>query len=193
MGVEYIVAGGPQPELYGQKFADTNLARFGNPGANVWTLHAWVWKPNPTPDLGIFAPWNPRVSFELIRGRRPVSSDEDGAGLEAPAAVGRREEPAVPTPAAPSHNAGMAAAHAMELALDTLLERDAPLASLRAALARAAAGEGRLMLVAGEAGVGKTCSSPLRERPGGEVLWGGATRCSRRAAGPAPDLRPTRR
>ncbi len=62
MGVEYIVAGGPQPELYGQKFADTNLARFGNPSANVWTLHAWVWKPNPTPDLGIFAPWNPRVS-----------------------------------------------------------------------------------------------------------------------------------
>ncbi len=60
-GVEYVVSGGPQPELYGQKFADTNLSRFGN-DVNVWTLHAWVWKPNPTPDLGIFAPWNPRVS-----------------------------------------------------------------------------------------------------------------------------------
>jgi hypothetical protein len=61
-GVEYVVAGGPQPELYGQKFAYTNLGRFGSPDVNVWTLHAWVWKPNPTPDLGIFAPWNPRVS-----------------------------------------------------------------------------------------------------------------------------------
>lgn len=61
-GVEYIVAGGPQPELYGQKFSDTNLGRFGNPSANVWTLHAWVWKPNPSEPLGIFSPWNPRVS-----------------------------------------------------------------------------------------------------------------------------------
>ena len=58
-GVEYIVAGGAQPELYGQDFADTNLARFGNPGANVWTLHAWVWKPNPD---GMFDPWNTRVT-----------------------------------------------------------------------------------------------------------------------------------
>lgn len=58
-GVEYIVAGGPQPELYGQPFADTNLARYGNPSANVWTLHAWVFKPNPG---GMFDPWNTRVS-----------------------------------------------------------------------------------------------------------------------------------
>ena len=58
-GVEYIVAGGAQPELYGQDFADTNLARFGNPAANVWTLHAWVWNPNPG---GMFDPWNTRVT-----------------------------------------------------------------------------------------------------------------------------------
>jgi hypothetical protein len=58
-GVEYIVAGGSQPELYGQDFADTNLARFGNPSTNVWTLHAWVWKPNPD---GMFDPWNTRVT-----------------------------------------------------------------------------------------------------------------------------------
>ena len=63
-GVEYVVAGGPRPELYGQPFADTNLGRFGNPGTNVWTLHAWIWKPNPTPGLGIFAPWNPRVTCD---------------------------------------------------------------------------------------------------------------------------------
>jgi hypothetical protein len=61
-GVEYVVAGGPQPELFGQTFADTNLARYGNPTANVWTLHAWIWKPNPSPVGGIFAPWNPQVS-----------------------------------------------------------------------------------------------------------------------------------
>jgi len=58
-GVEYVVAGGPQPTLYGQPFVPTNLARFGNPAATVWTLHAWVWKPNPS---GILEPWNPRVS-----------------------------------------------------------------------------------------------------------------------------------
>ena len=49
----------PRPELYGQPFADTNLARFGDPSANVWTLHAWVWKPNPG---GMFDPWNTRVT-----------------------------------------------------------------------------------------------------------------------------------
>lgn len=63
-GVEYVVAGGPRPELFGQKFADTNLGRYGNPDANVWTLHAWIWKPNPTPGTGIFAPWNPRVTCD---------------------------------------------------------------------------------------------------------------------------------
>jgi hypothetical protein len=60
-GVEYIVAGGSQPELYGQDFADTNLARFGDPATNVWTLHAWVWKPNPG---GMFDPWNRRVTCD---------------------------------------------------------------------------------------------------------------------------------
>jgi hypothetical protein len=58
-GVEYVVAGGPQPTLYGETFVPTNLARFGNPAATVWTLHAWIWKPNAD---GIFKPWNPRVS-----------------------------------------------------------------------------------------------------------------------------------
>jgi len=65
-GVEYIVAQHtatgapvPRPSLYGQQFADTNLARFGDPGTNVWTLHAWVFKPNPG---GMFDPWNTRVS-----------------------------------------------------------------------------------------------------------------------------------
>lgn len=58
-GVEYVVAGGAQPTLYGQPFADTNLARYGDPATNVWTLHAWIWKPNPA---GMFEPWNDRVT-----------------------------------------------------------------------------------------------------------------------------------
>jgi hypothetical protein len=61
-GVEYIVASAERPTLYGQEFDETNLARYGNPSATVWTLHVWVWKPNPDPGRGIFAPWNTRVT-----------------------------------------------------------------------------------------------------------------------------------
>jgi len=60
-GVEYVVAGGSQPELFGQDLADTNLGRYGDPATNVWTLHAWVWKPNPG---GMFDPWNTRVTCD---------------------------------------------------------------------------------------------------------------------------------
>ena len=60
-GVEYVVAGGPKPTLYGQPFVATNLARFGDPGATVWTLHAWIWKPNGD---GMFQPWNTRVTCD---------------------------------------------------------------------------------------------------------------------------------
>ena len=63
-GVEYVVAGGPHPTLYGQAFAWTNLGRYGSPDVNVWTLHVWAWKPNPSDPLGIFSPWNPRVTCE---------------------------------------------------------------------------------------------------------------------------------
>lgn len=60
-GVEYVVAGGSQPESFGQQFTLTNLGRFGSPEANVWTLHAWIWKPNPA---GIFNAWNTRVTCD---------------------------------------------------------------------------------------------------------------------------------
>jgi hypothetical protein len=63
-GVEYIVATAQQPTLYGQPFDETNLARYGNPSATVWTLHVWAWKPNPDPLRGIFSPWNTRVSCD---------------------------------------------------------------------------------------------------------------------------------
>ena len=60
--------------------------------------------------------------------------------------------------------------------IDVLLEREQPLAELHAALADAAAGHGRLVLVGGEAGVGKT--SLVRRfcdelPPGTALLWGG--------------------
>ena len=59
-----------------------------------------------------------------------------------------------------------------------LLERQAVLDALTAALARAATGHGRLALVAGEAGVGKTAvvrrfCDPLRAKGGRPPLWGG--------------------
>ena len=50
----------------------------------------------------------------------------------------------------------MAGAQATDTARGVLLERDELLTALDAALSNAAAGEGRLVLVAGEAGVGKT-------------------------------------
>jgi len=61
-GVEYIVASADRPTLYGQQFDETNLARYGNPTATVWTLHVWAWKPNLDPVRGIFSPWNTRVT-----------------------------------------------------------------------------------------------------------------------------------
>ena len=69
----------------------------------------------------------------------------------------------------------MPAAHATEVARGVLLERDELLAELGAAFSNAAAGEGRLVLVAGEAGVGKTALARAfaAEAVGGaRVVWG---------------------
>jgi hypothetical protein len=46
------------PSLFGQTFNETGAGnRFGLPP--FYSLHAWIWDPNPT---DLFAPWNPRVS-----------------------------------------------------------------------------------------------------------------------------------
>ena len=48
--------------LFGQSFTKTDLAPYlGGPEATnfAWTLHAWIWKPNPS---GLFMPWNPAVT-----------------------------------------------------------------------------------------------------------------------------------
>jgi hypothetical protein len=45
------------PELFGQQFALTpDGNRFGIPA--FWSLHVWIWQPNPS---GLLQPWNPRV------------------------------------------------------------------------------------------------------------------------------------
>ena len=60
-GVEYVVGSAERPTLFGKAFDRTNLARYGNPDATVWTLHAWVWKGNPA---GTLEQWNPNVSCD---------------------------------------------------------------------------------------------------------------------------------
>jgi hypothetical protein len=50
--------------LFGQAFAKTDLAPYvgGQEGTTfAWTLHAWIWDPNPT---GALMPWNPRVTCD---------------------------------------------------------------------------------------------------------------------------------
>ena len=50
--------GGLPPSLFGQTFNQTAAGnRFGLPA--FYSLHAWIWDPNPT---DLFSPWNPRVS-----------------------------------------------------------------------------------------------------------------------------------
>jgi hypothetical protein len=49
-----------RPRLFGVAFDSNDGSRYGlDP---FWALHAWIWKPNPTPLTGIFSQWNPRVS-----------------------------------------------------------------------------------------------------------------------------------
>jgi len=58
VAVEYIVpwsawvAASP-PRLYGRSF-------FNNTKLQLWALHAWIWRPNPS---GMFANYNPKVKL----------------------------------------------------------------------------------------------------------------------------------
>jgi hypothetical protein len=65
VGVDYIVPlslSETPPTLLGQEFAPLG------PPLNVWALHIWAWRPNPS---GMFALWNPKVScaYEAIPRR----------------------------------------------------------------------------------------------------------------------------
>ena len=69
VAVEYVVfraaweaehGVGSTPSLFGVDFQPNDGTRFGLPP--FFALHAWVWKPNPTPLSGIFSAWNPRVT-----------------------------------------------------------------------------------------------------------------------------------
>ncbi len=63
VALEYLVfqsdwAGSGRPSLFGREFDFTGTPnRYGLPP--FYSLHAWIWKPNPS---GILTPWNPRVS-----------------------------------------------------------------------------------------------------------------------------------
>ena len=68
VALEYIVtvadweeangANAPRPTLFGQDFDFSDATnRFGLPP--FYSLHAWIWKDNPS---GLLKPWNPKVS-----------------------------------------------------------------------------------------------------------------------------------
>jgi hypothetical protein len=69
VAVEYIIPysfhgrGEAPPVLFGQQFKQ-------NDTFNLWGLHAWVWKENPS---GIFASWNPRVSCKYATAAAAMS------------------------------------------------------------------------------------------------------------------------
>ncbi len=71
VAVEYIIpysfhsrASAP-PVLFGQQFKQNDVFQ-------LWGLHAWVWKKNPS---GIFANWNPRVSCRYATAVSAMSHD----------------------------------------------------------------------------------------------------------------------
>lgn len=70
VGVEYLVfqaawervhgVGAGPPEILGQPLLlSSHSFTAGGPPIPHYELHVWVWRPNP---LGMFYPWNPRVS-----------------------------------------------------------------------------------------------------------------------------------
>ena len=61
VGVDYIVPlslSATPPTLLGVPFAPLG------PPLNVWALHIWAWRPNPS---GMFAMWNPKVSCQFAQ------------------------------------------------------------------------------------------------------------------------------
>ena len=60
VAVEYIIPytfhgrDAEPPRLFGREFSQNDVFQ-------LWGLHAWVWKENPS---GMFASWNPKVTCE---------------------------------------------------------------------------------------------------------------------------------
>jgi hypothetical protein len=69
VAVEYIIPysfhsrESAPPVLFGQQFKQNDTFQ-------LWGLHAWVWKENPS---GIFANWNPRVSCKYTTATSAMS------------------------------------------------------------------------------------------------------------------------
>ena len=65
VAVEYVAfksAHPTKPKLFGMPFESSEGSRFFKPPNPLWSLHAWVWKANPSKLGGVFSAWNPRVS-----------------------------------------------------------------------------------------------------------------------------------
>jgi hypothetical protein len=60
VALEYVIfqsdSPGGAPSLFGDEFAPNDGVALGVPP--LYTLHAWIWQPNPT---GLLEPWNPTV------------------------------------------------------------------------------------------------------------------------------------
>ena len=69
VAVEFIVPyniaprEGPAPRLFGQDFLH-------NDDFQIWMLHAWIWKNNPS---GMFASWNPNVNCDAVPASHRMS------------------------------------------------------------------------------------------------------------------------
>jgi len=63
--VPYTIAPreGPAPRLFGQDFLH-------NDDFQIWMLHAWIWKNNPS---GMFASWNPDVNCDAVPASQRMS------------------------------------------------------------------------------------------------------------------------
>ena len=63
--VPYTIAPreGPAPRLFGQDFLH-------NDDFQIWMLHAWIWKNNPS---GMFASWNPNVNCDAVPASQRMS------------------------------------------------------------------------------------------------------------------------
>src|SRR5207344_499800 len=96
------------------------------------------------------------------------------------------------TPRLNSRKAGLASASPAYAARVRLLERESELAAIDECLAAARSGEGRLVVVSGEAGVGKTALAKeacSRHRDSVRVLWGQCDPLQTpRALGPVVDI-----
>ena len=68
VALEYVATGGTHSRSSARSSRARSLAPYlGVPEGTsfTWTLHAWIWTPNPS---GVLMPWNPRVTLATTPG-----------------------------------------------------------------------------------------------------------------------------